>query len=231
MNNQISVIQEEQIYLAFSTSDFYQLLSMSLQLPSTQFADALLDNSYKDDVLSILAELSCSEEDIMEVEKTFGQLQNSVENAYHLLEEMRMEHTRLFYHPKNPALDIYETMFLKSLKEGSEKPMLFVSPEAIHVEKCYKEAGLTMKTREPADHIVTEMEFMMDLYGRKAIALQDDDKEGLEKIQKYIKNFEEMHLGKWAYEFFAGLETKSTILSYQSMGKLAKIGLGQVLLK
>ncbi|WP_019240572.1 MULTISPECIES: TorD/DmsD family molecular chaperone [Bacillus] len=231
MNTEIRVIQENQINLAFSTSDFYQLLSTSLQLPSANFAEALLDDRYKDDILSIFCEFSISREKISEVEKAFVQLKNSVKDVHHLLKEMRIEHTRLFYHPKSPALNIYETTFLKSEKEGSEKPMLFVSQEASHVEKSYKEAGLIVKMKEPADHIVTEMEFMMNLYGRKAIALQHDDKEGLEKIQKYIKRFEEMHLGKWGYEFFVELETKSTILSYQLIGKLAKIGLGHVLLK
>lgn len=231
MKQEISVNQEKQINLAFSTSDFYQLLSISLQLPSANLVEALLDDRYEDDVLSILCELSCSKEDISEVEKVFTQLKSSVKDAQQILEEMQIEHTRLFYHPKSPALNIYETTFLNSGEEGAEKPMLFVSQEASHVEKSYKEAGLTMKTKEPADHIVTEMEFMMNLYGRKAIALQNDDTEELEKIQKFIKNFEEMHFDKWGYEFFEGLETESTILSYQLIGKIAKVGLGQVLSK
>lgn len=229
MNNQTIVNREEQINTAFSTSDFYQLLSTSLQLPTSELAEALLDGSYKADVLTILTELSCSEEDILKVENAFSPLQSSFKDAQDLLEEMRMEHTRLFYHPKKPAIDIYETTFLKAEKEGSEKPMLFVSQEALQVEKCYKEAGLIIKTREPADHIVTELEFMMDLYGKKALAMRTENTESLEKIEKQISHFEEQHLGKWGYNFFASLETEATILSYQLIGTFAKVGLGQLL--
>lgn len=230
MNEQLVGHQEGPISQAFSISDFYQLLSISLQVPSVEFAEALLDGRYKEDVNTILTELSCSFEDVGEVEKLLEQIEKSGNDVHQVLGNLRIEHTRLFYDPKRPALDIYETTFTKKTKDLSEKPTLFVSPEALQVEQCYKEAGLVMTTKEPADHMVIELEFMMDLYRKKGLAIRDRDEQRIELIQGQINKFEEGHLRKWAYDFFSKLESETTNDSYHAIAKLAKVGLSQLLL-
>ena len=140
---------------------------------------------------------------------------------------MRQEYTRLFNDPKNPQLALYESLFLFKKKESGEKPMLFLSSEAVDAEKAYQEAGVKVDKmfREPADHIATELEFMMFLSAKKGQALQEQDEEELDKISKLIEKFQQKHLGKWGYDFFASLETETGLECYRLIAKIAKAGL------
>ncbi|MCO1601194.1 TorD/DmsD family molecular chaperone [Desulfosporosinus nitroreducens] len=224
----MNTIQEQKLKEAFATSDFFQLLSLSLRLPTIELAEALLDGSYRQDGINILEELSCSQGDLSLVSEALDRLKGSKVDATPLLIEMRREYTRLFDDPKQPALNIYETLFLHP--EDNQGAMLFISPTALNVERCYREAGVSLvrQSAEPADHMATELEFMMYLYGKKGQALQEQNNEELEKIAQQIQQFEEMHLKKWCVEFFNGLQTESTSTSYQALAKLAKTGLGHL---
>ena len=220
--------QEKEMNLAFAMSDFYQLLSLSLQFPSEELAMALCDGVFWEDGLSILEELSCSIEDLQRVTDVINQLKTTNVTADEIYKQMKQEYTRLFNDPKNPQLAIYESLFLYKLKENGEKPMLFLSPEAVNAEKCYKEAGVRVvnTSREPADHIATELEFMMFLYGNKGKALKELNVQELDNISKAIETFQQKHLGKWADAFFERLETDTTLEHYRGIARLAKAGLG-----
>ena len=225
----MNTIQEQKVKEACAASDFFQLLSISLRLPTTELAEALLDGSYRQDGINILEELSCSKKDLLLVSEALDTLKGRKEDLTPLLIEMRREYTRLFDDPKQPALNIYETLFLHD-PEDNQAAMLFMSPTALDVERCYREAGVSLvsQSAEPADHMATELEFMMYLYGKKGQALKEENNEAVEKIEQQIQQFEGMHLKKWCVEFFNGLHTESTSTSYQALAKLAKTGLGLV---
>src|SRR5690606_40033624 len=55
---------------------------------------------------------------------------------------------------------------------------------------------LTNTSKRPADHMATELEFMMYLYGSKGIALKEQNRERLGRIDERIAEFEEQHLLK-----------------------------------
>ncbi|SDG12075.1 TorD/DmsD family molecular chaperone [Desulfosporosinus hippei] len=225
----MNTIEEQKVKEACATSDFFQLLSISLRLPTTELAEALLDGSYRQDGVNILEELSCSKKDLLLVSEALDTLKGSKEGLTPLLIEMRREYTRLFDDPKQPALNIYETLFLHN-PQDSQGAMLFMSPTALDVERCYREAGVSLvrQSAEPADHMATELEFMMYLYGKKGQALKEENNEALKKIEQQIQQFEGMHLKKWCVEFFNGLNTETTSTSYQALAKLAKTGLGLI---
>jgi TorA maturation chaperone TorD len=220
--------QENEMNLAFASSDFYQMLSLSLQFPSKELAIALLEGTYWEDGLSILEDLSCSKQDIHQAAEDIRQLEAVPEEE--LYKQLRQEYTRLFNDPKNPRLAIYESLFLYKPKEKGEKPMLFLSPEAIEAEKSYKEAGVKVdkKFGEPADHMATELEFLMVLYANKGMAIKEQNKEKLENINKKIINFYQNHLGKWGYEFFERLEAETTMEHFRVMARIAKAGLNRL---
>lgn len=226
----MSNMKEQDMAKVFATSDFYQLLSLSLRLPTTDLAEALLDGSYRQDGLNILEELSCNHEDSLRVGEALDALRGAKGDVTPFLIEMRREYTRLFDDPKQPALNIYETLFLQD-PEDKQGAMLFMSPAALDAERCYKEAGVSLvkQSAEPADHMATELEFLMYLYAKKGKALKEENTEELEKIERQIQQFQEMHLNKWVLEFFDNLQTQSKSASYQGLAQLAKTGLGQVL--
>lgn len=227
-----SKTQTQKMCQAFTTSDFYQLLSLSLEFPSKKLVNALLDGSYRKDGINILTELSCSQETILQVSRAFEELESDMDNVEKLLRQMRQEFTRLFNHPVNPIINIYESTFLNAHGENDAETLLFLSSNAINAESCYKDAELQLAncSGEPADHMRTELEFMMYLYENKGRNLQRIDDEALEKIHEQIKQFEDMHLGKWCYEFFHSLEINSRHAFYNNLAVIAKLGLEKVLI-
>ena len=135
-----------------ATSDLFQLLSISLRFPDHDLTKAILDGSYGLDTINILEELCCSQGEIAKV----GELLKSFspgEDIDSLLTQMKREYTRLFDNPQNPVIHIYETLFYKIRKKNGR--LLFMSPISLDVERCYKEAGVSLveKSAEPADHM------------------------------------------------------------------------------
>ncbi|AGA70350.1 putative component of anaerobic dehydrogenase [Desulfitobacterium dichloroeliminans LMG P-21439] len=227
MNNNVL---ENKVAKSFAISDLYQLLSLSLRLPTHELAEALLNGSYRQDSLNILEELSCSQEDRARVGEAFGRLVGPKSESTPFLIKMRREYTRLFDDPKKPALNIYETLYLHDPadKQGA---MLFMSPAALDAERCYKDAGVILvnQSAEPADHLATELEFMLYLHGKKGKAMQEQNLEEIEKMEKQIQQFETLHLKKWCPSFFERLENEAKCQSYQAIALLAKIGLAPIL--
>ncbi|NMA69831.1 MAG: molecular chaperone TorD family protein [Desulfitobacterium sp.] len=230
MSNFIKELPDE-VMNVLAISDFYQLLSISLRLPDNDLAKGMLDGSYGQDAVNILEELHCNEEEIAQVKKLFEQLATDKDKVTPYLIEMRREYTRLFDDPKKPALGIYETVFLHNPEEEKEGVMLFMSPAALDAERCYKEAGvgLVKETAEPADHMATELEFMMYLYGKKGQALQKGNEEELDLLKKQINEFKELHLHKWALDFFKKLQSEAKLLPYQGIAQLGIVGLEKIL--
>ncbi len=231
MNSTIKESLPEEIMNVLAISDFYQLLSISLRLPDHDLARAMLDGSYGQDATNILQELFCSEEEIAEVKELFQKLTSKKDEVTPYLIEMRREYTRLFDDPKSPALNIYETVFLHNPVEDKEGVILFMSPAALDAERCYKGAGvcLVKQSAEPADHMATELEFMMYLYAKKGQALKEGNEENLALIKKQINEFKVLHLHKWAMNFFEKMQSEAKSLPYQGIAQLGIIGLAKIL--
>lgn len=222
---------ERDIQRAAAASDMYQLLSMFLHLPTREIAAGLLDGSLAEDVLAILSELDFSIETIEQFGTSFAKIQNRQQTAEKLLSEMRQEYTRLFTHPKEPEIAIYETLFRYDPESDEGKPSLFISPAALDAERCYKKAGLVMskEINEPGDHMATEMEFMMYLYLQKAKALKEEQQEEIERREAEIKEFSELHLQRWAKQFFDRCVESSNSEVYRTFGELGSIFMTKML--
>jgi TorA maturation chaperone TorD len=218
---------ENEMNHAFASSDFYQLLSLSMVTPTTEMGNALIEGRYRQDVIGILNDLTCQKQIINQLEDEFGVLEENLGDIDILLPTMRKEYTRLFNHPETPRISIYETLFLSS---SIDEVMLFASPEALDAERCYQEAGIQLvaKYHEPADYLCTELEFMMYLYRQKGMALYENDIEQLTKIQQQIDYFEKQHIWNWVPKFFENVEKESELQIYQLISKLARCGLAKI---
>lgn len=227
----MQITKEVNMQRALSASDMYQILALSLRLPTEQLASGLLDGTLAEDVCAIMNELDFSEQDIEKTKSNFLIIQKSMSDIEVLLTEIRREYTRLFTHPKEPVVQIYETLFLYNSEEDDARPSLFISPSALDAERCYKKAGLTMSSEvgEPADHMATEMEFMMYLYMQKGKALQENNNEEITRREEEIKEFEEIHLKKWAKDFFDLCVSSTRNDAYRVLGELGKIYMDRML--
>ncbi|MGS0765385.1 TorD/DmsD family molecular chaperone [Syntrophomonas curvata] len=222
---------EQRIQTAIAASDLYQLLAISLQLPTREITAGLLDGSLAEDVLAIFDELGFPAHLQEDLKTEFSQIQQESKNQEELLSDLRKEYTRLFTHPQKSQIDIYESLFLFNPQELGEKPLLFISPAAMDAERCYKKAGVirSKEVNEPGDHMATEMEFMMFLYLQKAKALQEGNQTGAERREEEIREFYDVHLQKWAIDFFG----RCTILSkhpfFRAVGKTGSIFMEEML--
>ncbi|KTE92433.1 dehydrogenase [Desulfitobacterium hafniense] len=213
---------EQDIQKSIAASDMYQLLAIALQLPTQELAEGVLSGSLAEDVLSIYQELGFSNETIEKTGTKFAEIKNSNITKEELLTELRQEYTRLFTHPKKSEIEIYETLFRYVPEEGEGKPSLFISPAALDAERCYKKADLVRakEVNEPGDHMATEMEFMMFLYLEKAKALQEDNQEQVARRAAQIKEFNELHLQRWAKPFFEKMTAVSHSTFYRIIGEM-----------
>ncbi len=222
---------EHDFQKTIAVSDMFQLLSMLLYIPTSEIVSGLNNGSLSEDVLDILYELGFSTEIVEEFKKDFLQIQNNKQTEEKLLTEMRREYTRLFSHPQNPEIYIYETMFRYDAKTGEDQPSLYISPAALDAERCYKKAGLLIskEMNEPSDHMAIEMEFMTYLYTQKAIALKNNFEEEIARRDAEIMEFKEAHLKKWALAFFDKLASINNSNYYRIFGEIGRIFMTEIL--
>jgi len=231
MNVKYELRENTQPNLAYATSDFFQLVSQSFQLPTIELAEALIDGRYFTDGISILKDLSDDQEDVASLSETMVKVREILKGTEptQLSKQMRREYSRLFYHPKSPVIGIYETTFIDN--QTNKESTLFLSPIAVDVESCYKEAGVSIQnqSREPADYLCTELEFMMYLFYRKGKAISNEEHYTLTTVTEQIRQFEHEHAEKWFISFFNEVEKYSSDLLYQMFAQLAKVGLRKIL--
>lgn len=222
---------QQEIQTAIAASDLYQLLAISLQLPTTEVTAGLLDGSWAEDILTISDELGLPAHIREDLRSAFAGIQHENKSQEELLSDLRKEYTRLFTHPQKSRIDIYESLFLYNPQESDAKPSLFISPAALDAERCYKKAGVgrSKEVNEPGDHMATEMEFMMFLYLQKAKALQEGNEAEAKRRDEEIKEFYDIHLRKWAKEFFSRCSSLSEHAFFKTVGKIGGIFMEEML--
>lgn len=227
----MSKLDYKDIQNAASISDMYQLLSILLHAPTKELVRGLLDASLVEDILSIFKELNFPQSIADNISTKINAIKNINQDEDKLLSSLRQEYTRLFLHPKRAEIAIYETMFLHEPENSDQEPMLYISSAAMDAERCYKKAGLVLSTdfNEPSDHMATEMEFMMYLYLEKAKAIKNNQPEERDKREAEIKEFEEIHLQKWASNFFQELVSKSENGFYLAVGEMGLFFIDEML--
>jgi TorA maturation chaperone TorD len=221
-----------EIQQSIAASDMFKLLSMFLHLPTEEIAVGILDGSLADDVLEIFIELGVYDSRIGKINSKLKALQGKASDTSECLTAMRQEYTRLFTHPQKPVIDIYETYFLFQPEDGGQdKPSLFISPAALDAEQRYKQADLvkSKEFNEPGDHMTIELEFMAYLYCQLVKALQEDNQEAITLRNEQIEEFKELHLQKWAMDFFNLVVSKSQREVYQTIGLIGSTFLGCML--
>lgn len=214
---------ELEIQRSIAASDMYRLLAIFLNLPTQEIVNGILDGSLAEDVVAIFEELGLIDSRTEAIKSQLDTLQEGISDKEEFFTAMRREYTRLFTHPKQPAIRIYETLFtFKHGTNNQEIPALFISPAAMDAERCYRQAGLvrSKKVNEPEDHMATEMEFMAYLYLQKAKGLNEANQEEVTKRDEQIKEFIELHLQKWGVDFFDSCISSSESGIYQTLGQI-----------
>lgn len=129
---------------------------------------------------------------------------------------LRAEATRLFVGPSEPACSPYEGVW--RAKADGVKPLLFVNPHSMGVERFVRACGLSKPEgkNDPLDHIATECELLEALALRAAglpvaageRALADSNLPGGSAAAAYSQFIEE-HLEIWVVDFCASCESEA----------------------
>lgn len=223
---------ELEIQRSMAAADMYRLLAIFLNLPTQEMVGGILDGSLAEDVVAIFEELGFIDSRTEAIKAQLEGLQEGISNKPEFFTAMRREYTRLFTHPKQPAVEIYETLFtFKPETKNQKKPVLYISPAAMDAEHCYRQAGLerSKEANEPEDHMATEMVFMAYLYLQKAKGLYEGNQEEVVKRDEQITEFIERHLQKWGVDFFGRCISSSESRVYQTFGQIGSEFLSRML--
>lgn len=224
--------RELEIQRLIAASDMYHLLALSLNLPTREMTAGILDGSFAADVMAIFEELGFADAKTEAIKVQLAALQEGTSDQAEFFTAMRREYTRLFSHPTQPAVEIYEALFaFKPETKNQPKPTLFISPAAMDAQRCYKQAGLvrSQENNESEDYMLTELEFMAFLYLQKAKALSESNQEEAAKRDEQIKEFSELHLQKWGVDFFESCISASKSGVYQTLGRIGSAFLSRML--
>lgn len=207
---------------AINLSDFYQLMAIAWQYPTKELAKGILSGTFGADASDCLVALGADPEEADAVSVRLAEAAGSeADSAEALLKRMRVEYTGLFLVPMKEKVFLYESRFCYPKDADPKDYMMFVSPCAMHAEQAYKEAGVRVRSslQEPADHLVTELEFMAHVYRKLAESLNTEAKDaGL--WQWRANSFREFHLDKWYEDFLAQVLEATESETYRTLAIL-----------
>ncbi len=211
-------------------ADAFSMLSILTEYPTQELATAISTGDLAQDVASICEEAGiCGDEAMSLLSELSGK------NGDEVLAGMRREYTRLFNHPENPAIPLYEGQFLfqRSQSTGwrlaksvdsevasSLQPRLFVNPASLDAIREYRKAGLKQLEERsiPADAMPVEMAFMAQLLIKLAEGYLKDDEDLQSEMLHALKEFNRYHLSKWMGDFYYACATESTHAAYRALG-------------
>ena len=188
-------------------ADLYDLVAFLFQMPTAENIENLKQVSTADDVRAICAELGVDEGRFAPVAARLDGLQALLAADGNALSAVRIEHTRLFTKPHRPVIWPYEGVFVDDeLIRAGEEPTearVFVNPAASDAERAYRAAGFKVEGYvDPADYIVTELEFMARLHTGIAEASLADDAEREAELAGALETFRTKHAEAWIPRFF-----------------------------
>lgn len=188
----------------------WELAALSFRHPTRELAEAVASGEWFAAAREICDALGAElPEDLAEgVAPREGNDAVSVDALFHTL---RAEATRLFVGPGEPACSPYEGVW--RAKADGVKPLLFVNPHSMEVERFVKACGFTHPegSNDPLDHIATECELLEALALRAAQdgpGAGDAGLPGGSPAAAYAEFFDE-HFGVWAANFCNACEEET----------------------
>lgn len=204
-----------------------ELLALSLRYPDVQLAQVVASGEWLDAAceLARAARVALPESFGTQVLALDGAGQEVVDEEA-LLHTLRAEATFLFVGAPNPACSPYESVW-RAAAEGV-RPLLFVSPHSMEVERFCKSCGLGSPegTNEPFDYVVTELELLQYLASLAAgIVVPPEGGIALDALpdgssQAAFAQFAEEHVLAWMPDFAERLASESRLPFYRAVAEL-----------
>lgn len=115
------------------------------------------------------------------------------------IEELKVEHARLFVGPFTLLAPPYGSMYMESAEQ-------LMTESAMNVLRWYEAEGMDVALLDMPDHIRVELEFMYLLSFRESKTVEGNGIAGNERtdvlaLRKKQRDFLLQHLGRWISEF------------------------------
>lgn len=136
-------------------------------------------------------------------------------------DQMRVDYAALFVGPFELLAAPYGSVYMERTKR-------IMGDSTMAVLDLYREAGLTVDVKEAPDHIAIELEFLHYLYGIKAKALQDGDREKEISTEELRVHFLDTYFMPWVHQFCRSIQTGTGNLFYKNLAECLALFVTQV---
>lgn len=137
-----------------------------------------------------------------------------------LIDDLAIEYARLFIGPGN-HISPHESVFHE--RPDGDWGSLW-GADTVAVKKFIESTGLYYKPefKDLPDHISVELEFMMTLTAREALAWNENDREGAIYCKKIQKKFLKNHICRWVPIFCDKVIGAAELSFYREIAKVTK---------
>jgi TorA maturation chaperone TorD len=186
----------------------WRRLSEAFYGPDAGWVEALLDGSVGEDLRLAISWLDSDQElyasSLEALHCCTHQFRDR--DAAAVLEDLSVDHARLFVGPENPPASPYESVWT-DVDPMTGKP-IFNGPSTVAVESVYRSLGLLQAPDhgDLPDHVATEAEFLCYLCEREAAAWRSGEADQAKELRAVQQQFIEAHLGRFAREFCQAVE-------------------------
>jgi len=127
------------------------------------------------------------------------------------LEELMVDHTRLFIGPFDLLAPPYGSIYL----DGQRQVM---GDSTMEVLQFYRQAGLNLAAdvKQPPDNIVAELEFIYYLIAKY---LETEEEQWLVQMETFLNKY----LGKWIGKFINRINGNANNLFYKNLAQLTQV--------
>lgn len=197
----------------------FSLLAACLMFPTVELHTAMTDGSLLETFADLNQAISGTRGDSSEANNTAFTKQMTDDLTYEML---RKEYTRLFTHPNEPQIPIYEALFLAKEAGKEEKPLLVVNRTAEELEKLYGQMNCKPNRNEiiSADHISAELAFLAQIM--HDLAEEDKSKESVASTRAMLGEYCAKHITLWMPSFFSQLAKRANLPEYVAIGLFGK---------
>lgn len=147
-------MEEQGIWQVRATA--YELLALTFRYPDQSLSEAVASGEWADAVQEVADALGIE----LPADPKEACAPYVGHDAEEVLHTLRIEATHLFVGAPDPAVSPYEGVW--RAKDDGVKPLLFVNPHTMDVERFMKACGIGQAEgkNEPLDRVSTELEFL-----------------------------------------------------------------------
>ena len=134
------------------------------------------------------------------------------------IEELKVEHARLFIGPYSLLAPPYGSVYLESERK-------IMGNSTMDVVNRYRQSGLIVAEnfKDAPDHIAAELEFMHFLIFKAMEAANQGDVNGIVTGLLNQQSFLEQHLGAWVHEFAGNVVENAKTPFYRNIARATEV--------